>query len=69
MIGRSIWCANSVCDLVPKNEPGEQFKRTIIDLAVFYLCSSDEVSIKLIATRCLIKYTRRFKEEELKLFE
>ena len=69
LIGRSIWCANSVCDLVPKNEAGEQFRRTIIDLAVYYLCNSEEISVKLIAVRCLIKYTRRFKEEELMMFE
>lgn len=37
LIGRSIWCANSVSDLVPTSESGKAFKNTIIDLAIFYL--------------------------------
>ena len=37
LIGRSIWCANSVSDLVPTSESGQSFKNTIIDLAIFYL--------------------------------
>ena len=69
LIGRSIWCANQVCDLVPRNEQGDQFKNSIIDLAVYYLCNSDEMAIKLIATRCLIKYTRKLKTEQLKEYE
>ena len=41
LIGRSIWCATTVCDLIPANEKGEHFKRSVIDLCVFYLCNSD----------------------------
>ena len=65
LIGRSIWCANSVSDLVPSSESGQAFKSTIIDLVIYYLQNSADISIKLICTRCLIKYTRKFKEEEL----
>ena len=42
---------------------------SIIDMAVYYLCNSDDISIKLIATRCLIKYTRKFKTDQLKEYE
>ena len=69
LIGRSIWCANSVSDLVPNSESGKAFKSTIIDLAIYYLQNSADMSIKLISTRCLIKYTRKFKEEELQEYE
>ena len=69
LVGRSLWCASQVCDLVPRNEQGDQFKSRMIDMAVHYLCHSAEISIKLVATRCLLKYTRKHKGDELQQYE
>jgi len=69
LIGRSLWACNSIADLVPRGESGTLFMHQVIDFAVESLREkSNDTSVYLIATRCLIKYSRKFKSEELQQF-
>jgi hypothetical protein len=45
-------------------EDGSRFKKQTMQLA-FKTLSADEISLKLVAIRCLIRYSRRYKPEEM----
>ena len=64
--GRCLWCAQSCIEaLLQTNEKTAKLKNQIIDLSVYTLKLEHAKSIKLVATRALIKFTRKLKAEDL----
>ena len=64
--GRMLWCASacSECLLTP-NEQNLKVKNDIVDLSIEVLKKTKVTSVKLVATRALIKYARKMKKEDL----
>lgn len=75
LIGRTLWCATAVCDLVPKfntkqpNEAADKFKMAIMKSAFEHLREAQDTSVKLVAIRTLIRYSRKFSDDQLGQFE
>jgi hypothetical protein len=53
------------CDLVPKGEQGDTFKQNVMVFASEQLCSAKDTSVQLMATRTLIRFHRRSKDQQL----
>ena len=45
-------------------EAGARFKKNTMELA-FKTIQEEEISLKLVAIRCLIRYSRRYKGDEV----
>jgi hypothetical protein len=55
LIGRVLWCAYQLSEIVPKDY--EEINLKIMDMAIQTLINPEEYnSVKLVATRCIIKY-------------
>ena len=69
--GRTLQCAIAVIDLVPRGERGDKFKVDTMNLAFNTLCeesptkSAGDTSLKLVAIKCLVRYSRKYKQDEL----
>jgi hypothetical protein len=70
--GRTLWCASQLAEIVPRDF--EDLNLSFFELAISILievpanknlCPS---SVKLVATRCLNKYSRKIKKE-LQIYE
>jgi hypothetical protein len=61
--GRTLYCASQLAEIMPKDY--EEVHKDIIQLAIQFLIEEPLISIKLVATRCLIKYSRKLKPDVL----
>jgi hypothetical protein len=61
--GRTLWCASQLAEILPRDY--EDLHCSILNLAINFLIEEDLISVKLAATRCLIKYSRKVKAEVL----
>lgn len=64
--GRMLWCSSacSECLLAP-TEQNLKVKNDIIDISIEMLKKTKVTSVKLVATRTLVKYARKMKKEDL----
>ena len=53
------------CDLVPRGDQGDTFKQNVMVFASEQLCSAKDTSVQLMAIRTLIRFHRRFKDQQL----
>lgn len=64
--GRTLWCASTCSEsLIVPNESTERLRSQILDLSIDALKSEKTRSIKLIATRTLVRYARKINKEVL----
>ena len=64
--GRMLWCASACSEcLLAQTEENLKIKNDIIDVSIETLKNSKIVSVKLVATRTLVKYARKMKKEDL----
>ena len=67
-------CAIAVFDLVPRGEQGDKFKSDTMNLAFKTLTekagsiSFSEISLQLVTIKCLVRFSRKFKKEQLEQF-
>ena len=64
--GRMLWCASACSEcLLAQTETNLKIKNDIIDVSIETLKKSKIISVKLVATRTLVKYARKMKKEDL----
>lgn len=64
LIGRLLWCTCQLAEICPKDYVDINLQ--IFNTAIATLINKEELnSVKLVATRCIIKYTRKLKPEHL----
>ena len=64
--GRMLWCAAACCECVgAPTDQNAKIKNQIVDVSIETLKKSKITSIKLVATRTLVKYARKMKKEDL----
>lgn len=64
--GRSLWCASTCSEsLISPDEQTTQLKNFIVDLSIDTLKNESARSIKLVATRSLVRFTRKVSKENL----
>lgn len=61
--GRTLWCAAQLVEILPKDY--EEIHLQILKMALQILIEEKVKSVKLVATRCLIKYGRKLKSDLL----
>jgi hypothetical protein len=62
--GRVLWCVTTCSESLSfPNEDNDRIKLQIIDMSIKTLKSEKAKSIKLIATRSLVKFARLMKKE------
>ena len=61
--GRTLWCAAQLAEILPKDY--ENINTDILNMAVKFLVEEKTFSVKLVSTRCIIKYTRKLKAEQI----
>lgn len=59
--GRTLWCAAQLAEIMPKDY--SDLNTEILDMAVKFLVDEKTYSVKLVSTRCIIKYTRKIKTD------
>jgi len=52
--GRTLWCAAQLAEMIPKDY--SEIHTEIMRLAIQFLIEEKLISIKLVATKCLIKF-------------
>ena len=61
-----LWCSSSCSDcLLAPTEQNIKVKNDIIDISIDTLKKTQVTSVKLVATRTLVKYARKMKKEDL----
>ena len=63
--GRTLYCASQLAEILPSDY--EEVHHFIIKLAIQFLIEEKLISIKLVATRCLVKFSRKVKTETLQV--
>ena len=64
--GRMLLCASACSEcLLAHTETNLKIKNDIIDVSIETLKKSEITSVKLVATRTLVKYARKMKKEDL----
>jgi hypothetical protein len=64
--GRSLWCASTCSEsLIVPNEQTTLLKKKIVDFSIDSLKNEPAKSLKLVATRTLVRFTRKIKPEDL----
>lgn len=67
--GRALWCCATCSEtLIVPDEYTNTLKKTILDFAIDSLQKEKAKSVKLIATRALVKYSRKIDKETLKSY-
>lgn len=61
--GRTLWCASQLVEIMPKDY--EEIHVNVLNLAIKFLIEEPLTSVKLVSTRCLIKFSRKLKPEVL----
>ena len=61
--GRILWCANQMVEILPRDY--EDIHKAILELASEILIQEKLTSLKLVATRSLIKFSRKIKPEQV----
>jgi hypothetical protein len=65
--GRTLWCAASLSEIVPRDY--EELNLKFFEMAVEILMEEPQnkhlspISVKLVATRCINKFSRKVKKE------
>lgn len=57
--GRTLWCASQLAEILPKDYA--EVNNDVLDMAVKCLIEEQVYSVKLAATRCIVKYSRKVK--------
>ena len=67
LTGRALQCGTAIidCDLVPRGEQGDFFKQNVMIFAAEQLCSAKDTSVQLMAIRTLLRFHRRFKDQQI----
>ena len=67
LVGRALQCATAIidCDIVPRGEQGDAFKQRVMVMSFEQVCQARETSVQLMAIRTLVRFARRFKEQNL----
>ena len=61
--GRILWCAVQLSEIIPKDY--SEINMEILNMSIQVLIEEQATSVKLVATRCLIKYSRKIKSDVL----
>lgn len=61
--GRTLWCASQLAEIIPKDYT--DMIMDILNLSKDVLIEEKIVSVKLVATRCLVKFSRKLKSDIL----
>lgn len=61
--GRTLWCANQLVEILPRDY--EEIHTAVLNLSTEILTKENLISLKLVATRSLIKFSRKLKPELL----
>ncbi len=61
--GRTLQCASQLVEIMPRDY--EEIHINILNMAIRFMIEEKLVSVKLIATRCLVKFARKLKPEVL----
>lgn len=61
--GRTLWCAAQLAEILPKDYA--VLNTDILTLARKFLVEEKFLSVKLVATRCIVKYSRKVNAETL----
>ena len=59
--GRTLWCAAQLSEILLKDY--SDINNSILDISVKFLVEEPIFSVKLVATRCIIKFSRKIKTE------
>lgn len=66
LVGRCLWCASQSSEsLIHPDEATQLLKSKIVDLSISSFKTEQVTSIKLVATRTLVRYARKLKIEDL----
>ncbi len=60
--GRTLWCAANVVEIIPKDY--KDLIYNILNMAIQLIQEEKSLSVKLVATRVLVKYSRKITREE-----
>lgn len=63
MKGRTLQCASQLAEIMPRDY--EELHKSILQLAIQFLIQENLIAVKLVATRCLVKFSRKLKVEVL----
>ena len=61
--GRTLWCAAHLAEIMPKDY--SDLNQEILSFAIKFLIEEQIQSIKLVATRCIVKFSRKVKIDSL----
>jgi len=59
--GRTLACAAQLVEIMPKDY--QDLHQSILELAIQFLITEKILSVKLVATRCLTKFSRKVKSD------
>ena len=59
--GRTLWCAGQLVEILPKDY--EDIHLNILNIAISFLTEEQLISVKLVATKCLVKSSRKLKPD------
>ena len=66
MKGRSLWCASTCSEsLFAHNEQTDSLKSFILDFSIETLKRESIKSVKLVATRTLVRFARKMNKDDL----
>ena len=60
--GRTLWCAANVVEIIPKDY--NDLIHDILNQAILLIQEEPSIAIKLVATRVLVKYSRKITKEQ-----
>lgn len=59
--GRTLWCATHLAEIMPRDY--EEIHLKILDYAIKFMMQEKLISVKLVATKCLIRFSRKLKSD------
>ena len=60
--GRTLWCAANVVEIIPRDY--SDLIQSILNQAIRLISEEPSLSVKLVATRVLVKYSRKITKEQ-----
>lgn len=59
--GRTLWCASHLAEIMPRDY--EEIHLKIMNYAIQFMIEEKLISVKLVSTKCLIKFSRKLKPD------
>jgi hypothetical protein len=59
--GRTMACASQLVEIMPRDYV--EIHKSVLDMAIKFLIEEKLTSVKLVSTKCLIKFSRKIKTD------